>query len=300
MALSKDIFQDVTDKMLDALNKNQVPWQKPWKGGGKNMPRNAFSKRPYRGINILILGLQNMMCGYSDNRWATFKKISENGGKVIKGSKSTEVVLWKPVSKNKTDAAGNLVMICRSYRVFNVEQTEGLKLPEEKEAENQEFVPIDEAEEIFQGYFREDYAPPLKYGFDHAAYFPSSDHIEMPDRLQFKTPEEFYATIFHEAAHSTLHEKRLNRKDEEGAGSHRFGSKTYAAEELVAEMSSAFLCCMAGIETTFDNSAAYIANWRQKLIDDPKVVVYAAQRAHKAVDFILDGPQAKPTTEEEE
>jgi antirestriction protein ArdC len=98
--------------------------------------------------------------------------------------------------------------------------------------------------------------------------------------------EFFYSVLFHELGHSTGHKSRLARKDFCEAS---FGSETYSKEELVAEMTAAFLCGVNQIELkTIDNSAAYIKSWLKKLKDDPKMVVLAAAQAQKAADYILN------------
>jgi antirestriction protein ArdC len=63
----------------------------------------------------------------------------------------------------------------------------------------------------------------------------------------------------------------------------------YSKEELVAELTSAYLCGVSGIENkTINNSAAYIKNWSKSLKNDVKMVVEASQKAQKAADYILD------------
>ena len=80
-------------------------------------------------------------------------------------------------------------------------------------------------------------------------------------------------------------ENPFNRKKLKTAA---FGSEEYSKEELVAEMSSAMLCGITGIDTAvIDNQAAYIKNWLQAIRDDKKLVVFAASAAQKASDFIL-------------
>lgn len=113
----------------------------------------------------------------------------------------------------------------------------------------------------------------------------------MPNRVQFENEEEYYSTLFHEATHSTGHKSRLNRPGMEHIS---FGSEIYSKEELIAEMGAAFLCTQTGIEhATIKNSAAYIQNWLEHLRNDKKLVLQAAQKAQKAVDYILKPVQTQ-------
>jgi antirestriction protein ArdC len=304
MMSNQEVYANVTQRIIDALDKGIVPWHKPWSGGGTNAPRNAFTNRPYRGMNVWLLSLECALRGFDDPRWATFNQVRKAGGKVMKGAKSVEVLLWKPTVKPKTDGNGDVVMVkgkpvmstflfLRTFRVFNVAEMEGVKLREPKTKDVVELTPIEEAEKIVQGYT--DRGPGVKYGFDHACYIPSLDVIELPAREQFDGMPEAYATTFHEFTHSTGHKSRCDR---EGIGQFdHFGSDRYAKEELVAEMGSSILCAVAGIEATFDNSVAYIQSWKGKLQEDPKLMIGAAAQAQRAVDYVL-GTEAQKEEEE--
>lgn len=307
-----DVYQQITDRMIAALEAGTVPWHKPWSGGGKNMPRNAMTGRLYRGGNIFWLGFMGQLLGYTDNRWLTFKQAMAAGGK-FKGEKGdscrrgTIAMLWKPIIKNVTDAQGNLIFVegrpktrtflfLKSYTVFNVEQFTDLKLPKPREKDGIIEQNTD-AREVWDNYISTR-GPKVDYGFDHACYYPGTDRIELPEFQQFDGEGEAWSTMFHEATHSTLHKTRLNREGTDDAGTHPFGAKQYSQEELVAEMGAAFLCALTGIEATLDNSAAYLANWLQVLKDDNKAVLYAAGRAQKAVDYILGIKEEKEISDE--
>ena len=69
-----------------------------------------------------------------------------------------------------------------------------------------------------------------------------------------------------------------------------FGSESYSKEELVAEIGSATLLNIIGIETpgTFKNNTAYIQNWLQVLKNDNRFVISASSKAEKAVRYILN------------
>jgi antirestriction protein ArdC len=144
-------------------------------------------------------------------------------------------------------------------------------------------APIDAAEEVVRHVPN---PPSIKYGGRVACYFPSRDEVQVPDRRNFTDGDEFYSTLFHELAHSTGHESRLDR---EGVTTNwAFGSNEYSEEELIAEMTSSFLCGFAGIgQKTMPNTTAYIGAWLRKLQADPRYIVKAASKAQKAADFIL-------------
>lgn len=283
----KDSFEKITSRIIDELDKGVVPWRKTWKGGhGPNSsPKNFVSKKPYRGINYIMLS----MAGYSSPYWLTFNQAKKCGGSVNKGEKGTVVVLWKPwVKKEKVVVDGveeiveKKILFLRDFVVFNIEQTSvkvDAPIPEEAKT-----VDVDAAAQELVDTYAEREGITIKYGYDHACYNPSTDEIEMPKAEQFEGKAEYHGTLFHEAAHSTGHERRLDR-----GVKNFFGSEPYAKEELVAEITAAMLCRVAGVDTdaAFKNSVAYIQNWKKKLTDDKKLIVYAAAAAQKAVDLIL-------------
>lgn len=271
MATISLAYKVVYDKIMESLDKGVVPWKKTWTSG---IPYNGKSKHAYRGINYWIL----ICSGYSDPRWYTFKQITEMGGNV-KGEKSTPVIFWTFFEKE--DDKGNMKKVpwLKYYSVFNAQQVHGIDLPKlgTRDAEKN-FT----AEAIVAGY--ED-CPEIIYGKPQASYNPRTDTVNMPNQNTFDSDDNFYATLFHELAHSTGAEKRLNR---DGIVKHDgFGSTNYSAEELVAELSSAFLSHQAGIESTLELSASYIEGWKKVFANDPKILVQSAGKAQKACDYIL-------------
>lgn len=276
----KDAYQLITDAIIESLEAGTVPWRKPWKS--TDTPRSLASKRPYRGINILMLMLTAQAKGYSSPYWATFKQIAERGGHVRKGEKATTVVLWRWVDakpkdgETAADVEGRKVPFLRWFYVFNTDQCDDLEveLPEEREHE-----PLVAAEEIVAGYKTR---PEIKHGQGQAFYSPELDYVGMPRPEEFESGERYYTTLFHELTHSTGHESRVNRKLSTG-----FGSEPYAREELVAEIGACFLLSEAGIDVQIEQPAAYIAGWLRALRDDNKLVVGAAAAAQKSTDYIL-------------
>ena len=278
--MKTEVYQVITDRIIEQLEKGCIPWHKPW-NAAEGMPKNLISKKEYRGINVFMLSSM----GYGSPYWLSFKQVKESGGTVNKGEKGCPVVYWNWIKKedSETGKVRNIPFL-RYYTVFNVQQTTGLdtRIPKTEEKVNP-FSAIDSAEQIITNCT---ILPPVVPGGNRAFYSPSRDVIGIPNRESFDKPEEYYSTFFHEAVHSTGHKSRLDRTTV--TDNHFFGSTEYSKEELIAEMGAAFLCGITGIlDTTFDNSAAYIQGWLSKLRKDPKIVVWAAASAQKASDTIL-------------
>ena len=224
-----------------------------------------------------------MLRGYSSPYWVTFKQAKERGGTVRKGERGTQVVLWKPVRKNvEVDGANEdrSFLLMRTFTVFNVEQCDGVETPEVEPLPERD--PIEACESIVIGYLD---GPSISHGGNRACYAPALDAVRMPERGQFKSSEHYYGTLFHELAHSTGHESRLNR--DTLIAPKPFGSEDYSKEELVAEFAAAFLRGQAGIELDVEHSAGYLQHWIKVLKDDRKLLVSAAAQAQKASDRVL-------------
>lgn len=270
------VYEIVTERIIKSLESGVVPWQMPWR---TKMPMNFVSKKPYRGINPFLL------TGRKSPYWVSFKQMVSLGGTLKENDKKASMVIfWKFVDTDEKDDDGKTkkAPMLRYYNVFNLDQIEGIEVPEE---EGLKFTPIELADKVILGYPN---CPAINYGGDRAAYSPSLDKITMPVKESFIGVGEYYSTLYHEMVHSTGHSSRLNRA--EVMDVIRFGSDTYAQEELVAEIGSSFLQAETGIVNTAvqQNSEAYIKNWIKRLSDDKKFVVLASARAQKAVDYILD------------
>ena len=290
-----DCYQIITDRIIGLLESGVVPWRKPWKTNG-GFPRNLISGKAYRGVNIWLLHAMN----YESPLWLTYKQAAELGGNVKRGEKACPVVFWKKWEKeNKQTGEKEFFPLMRFYYVFNVAQCENIpadRLPAVPET-TPDALPaafdVSLAESIVTGYKN---PPAVKHGMAKAYYSPGGDYVGMPDNGKFVSPGYYYATLFHELAHSTGHVSRLNRPGiMDNAG---MGSPAYAREELTAEMTSAFLCGAAGIADTgglIENSAAYVASWLQALRNDKKLVVQAAGLAQRASDYILNVTHEAPS-----
>jgi len=280
--METSVYQVITDRIIGLLQNGVIPWQQPWKNS--NQPaQNLITKKPYRGINVFLLNSLR----YASPFWLTFKQAQELGGHVKRGEKSSPVVFWKWLEGiSQTTGEKERIPLLRYYSVFNCAQCEGITVPAVSET-LREHSPVKAAETVVQGMTKR---PEIRHGTDQAFYSPSADFVGMPPAEHFKSGEDYYSVLFHELAHSTGHETRLNRKSVSGTDGNwsAFGTNQYAKEELVAEMTAAFLCAESGItERTIDNSASYVASWLQRLKDDSKLVVQAAAQAQRAADFIL-------------
>ncbi len=274
-------YEQITERIVGMLEAGTVPWRKPWRGGVTASPRSLRSGKPYRGINRVLFSC----AGYDRPEWTTYKQAKQRGAHVRKGEKGWPCIFWKWLEKEdrETGERKRFPML-RVYTVFNVEQCDGLELPEpEPKAAAKPFEAIEAAEAIWTCYPAR---PALTHNGGRAFYMPTVDRITLPKPERFNSAAEYYSTLFHEAGHSTGHPDRLGR---EGITDfHRFGDAVYSREELVAEMTAAFLCAESGIApTVIENQAAYLGGWIKVLRGKPKLAVTAAAQAQKAADLIL-------------
>jgi len=286
----RDVYQIVTDKILETMERGEVPWHKPWKSMS-SLPVNLKTKRRYSGLNVWMLVAEAFAKGYTSPYWLTFNQVKSLGGHVRKGEKSTLVVFWKWIEyEEEVENPGEIETkprkrpFLRYYSVFNTDQCEGLdeKLP--KIEKNEEISAIDSCEKIAKEMPK---CPVIVPNGGRAYYNPREDKIGMPKAELFESSEEYYSTLFHEMGHSTGHESRVGRKSIT-EGFDFWGDHKYSQEELVAEFAAAYLCAFGGIENkTIDNSAAYIQHWKKAFKEDKRLVVIAASQGQKAADYIL-------------
>lgn len=270
-----NVYEIITARIVETLEQGVAPWRKPW---SSRTPRNPFSGREYRGVNVVLLQAQP----FQSENWMTFNQAQSVGGHIKKGERGTPVVFYKVTEKEHRDGTTKKGFVLRYFTVFNLEQTEGVPLALPTKA----VTPVDRiaaCEKLVDGYPN---PPTIVHGGDRASYNPSIDRVQVPSRERFTSAEEYYSTLFHELAHSTGHADRLARKGVVDAS--RFQSHGYAFEELVAEIANAFLCSHAGIApATLDNSAAYIATWAKVLKSEPRWIVEASAQAAKAAEHVL-------------
>lgn len=281
-----NLYQEVTDKIVSELEQGRFPWVQPWGNvrAGLGLPKNGATARRYSGINVLVLWGAVIEKGYRGQNWLTFRQALTLGGSVRKGEKGTTVFYAdKFIPKGEIERAAkdgndpNAVHFLKRHTVFNVEQCDGLPasafagiapLPE------REIIP--HAEDLIQRTGAD-----FRIGGNRAFYQKVDDFIQVPPQPAFRQQVDYYRTCFHELGHWTGAKHRLDR-DHSG----RFGSHPYAREELVAEMSSAFVCASLGIVPTVRHTD-YLASWLDVLKEDNRAIFRAASQASKAADFVL-------------
>ena len=282
-----NLYQDVTDRILSQLENGFAPWVKPWSATpGQNIPHNAATNRPYSGCNVILLWLSQGR--FASPRFMTFKQAKDLGGNVRKGEHGFTVYFVKPMTAKPKDGEqdGKTFTMLKAYTVFNVDQCENLP---EKITSPSPIKPrqTDERDATIDEFLAASGAT-IKEGFGEAYYAPGADFISMPAFAAFKSAATFYGVTFHELAHWTGHKSRLDR-DFSG----RFGTQAYAAEELVAELTSAFLCAEFDLDGELRH-AAYIANWIALLKSDAKAFMTAASKAQAAADYLRRLAIAEP------
>lgn len=274
----RDLYQEVTDRIIGALEQGVVPWVKPWNAPA-DFPRNGATGRPYSGINVLLLWLTAQTRGYASPEWFTFQQARTLGACVRKGERGTLVTFWRTLTVADADSGEDkTIPLLRHFTVFNREQIDGLPVsaasPTRSESER-----IEAADQIV----RRSGARIIERGAV-ACYDIAADEIHVPPLASFADRAAFYATELHELTHWTGHPSRLAR-DMSGC----FGSPDYAREELVAEMGSAFLCASLGIAGRLQH-AEYVGHWLTILRGDKKAVFHAASQARRACEFLNGGP----------
>lgn len=282
--MNKKICEMVAEKVLAELEKGVAPWTQPWFGSDKFIKHHNGQR--YSLLNCILLG--------EPGEYASFAQVQKEGGKVKKGAKSKVVVFWKMVRKEEDDDDGKKTIktypVLQYNRVFNLNDCEGVKKKYLKDDMTFEHETVREAETVIANYLAAN--PGLTIVRDEksndAYYMPKSDLIKVPMMEQFEKSEEFYSTLFHEMTHSTGHWERLGRFKDDGKVA-AFGHEDYGKEELIAELGAAALCGKCGVESndSFRNSAAYLDGWTKAIKGNPELIVAAAGKADKAVEYIL-------------
>ncbi|MGQ2975295.1 MAG: ArdC family protein [Sphingopyxis sp.] len=280
------LYSEVTNRIIAELEEGRLPWVQPWDNAacGCTMPQNAGRARKYSGINVLILWAEVVAKGYASQRWLTYRQAEAAGGNVRRGEKGT-VICYADRFTPKAEAEAargedrevRQVAFLKRFVVFNVDQCEGL--PESYTAPMVSPAPvlaISEADALIAAS-----GATFQIGGAEAFYSPSHDFVQVPQQAAFHEPINWYRTALHELGHWTGHGSRLDR-DQKGG----FGSNSYAKEELVAEMASAFTCASLGIAPTVRHSD-YIASWLSVLRGDEKAIFRSASQASRAADFLL-------------
>lgn len=271
------VYETVTNRIVEELEQGTVPWVKPWK---TTLPYNAVSQRAYSGVNILLL----WYTAYGQPAWLTFKQARGLGGYVKKEEKSTHIVYASTYTKKGVDSSGGEteeeIPFLKWYSVFNIEQCEGLP-----ERLYQKPVPTTDVNYEQVEHFIADICASIKHGGSVACFVPSLDLIRLPNAEDFEGPEHYFAVSLHEHGHWSGHPARLNRNL-----STRFGDESYAAEELIAELTAAFLCAHLGVPGRLRH-AEYLASWLRVLKKDTKAIFTAARKATEAAEYLRSFPR---------
>lgn len=289
--MNKKICEMVTNRLIEELEKGIIPWERPWHGGEGAISHSTG--KPYSLLNQFILA--------RNGEYITYNQCKAEGGKVKKGAKGMPVVFWKQIVVEDTDPATGekkqkRIPMLRYYTVFHIDDCEGISAKYATDAAPRIHAnPDAEAEAIVTDYAnRERMTINRTEASNRAFYSPTFDYVTVPTIEQFDATAEYYSTLFHEITHSTGHSSRLARF-EGNAKNAAFGSTEYSKEELVAEIGAASLVNHCGLETrsSFRNSAAYIQSWLEALRNDPTMIVAAAGKAEKAINYILNIEPAK-------
>lgn len=278
--MAQNVYQIITDRITEQMSQGIIPWQKPWHGvaGGAV---SYETQKPYSFLNQCLLG--------RDGEWLTFNQVKKAGGNVRKGAKAGIVTFFKSFDRVQENEDGTTEskksFVLQYYHVFHIDDCEGVKSKRKEDFKNTELHPIETAETVVNEYVDRETTLTLQVTPSNRAYFaPAQDLVVVPTMEQYDHIEEYYSTLFHELVHSTGVSQRCDR----GLGKIASKSDEYSREELVAEMGSAMICNILGIdsEKAFNNSVAYIQSWLRALRNDNRMIVWAASRAEKAVKYI--------------
>ena len=250
---SEDYAKQVSSEIIEQIKKGTAPWQKPWKPGEQHSPSNIETGKAYTGGNSLYLMSRQIR--------------KDKDGKTI------------------YEEAENVRPVMRQYTVFNVEQTNGLKLPPRETRSEPEWDTHREADKVLRASGAKLQHVP---GGDRASYSPTEDKIVLPDPSQFASRNGYYQTALHEAGHSTGHHDRMNRDTLKEGMAAGFGSPEYAREELRAEISAMMTGEQVGVGHDPQRGAAYVENWVAVLEKDPHEIRRAAGEAQKMTNYLMD------------
>ena len=275
--MSFDLYQTITDRIIAELEKGTVPWHKPWSCSSGAISRSTG--KPYSVLNQFLLP--------QAGEYVTYRQAVEEGHPVKKGEKASMVYFFKFIdTEDKETGEKKQIPLLKYYSVFHISQCPGMKpCFASSVPAHSDLQPDKRADQILQEYIDRSGVTMKRQQSDRAYYSPALDTIVVPQLRQFTDISEYYATVYHEAVHSSGHPSRLNRITDVA----QFGSESYSKEELIAELGASYLVNAAGLETpsSFGNSAAYIKNWLSALKNDKRLIVAAAGKAEKAVRLIL-------------
>ena len=272
--MKTDIYDTVTNRIIENLEKGCIPWIKPWHTEN-TLDKNIKTGNEYNGINRIILG----MSGYQSNIWASFKQWKDLGANVKLHEKGTAIVFYKPVSGVKVTSEGDEIIynsVFTTSYIFNAEQVEGIEI-KPRDIEDKPFLNNVDIDTMVLNT-----GANIRHSGNSAYYKPSEDYINMPIKSDFNDEAGYYATLLHELTHWSGAKHRLDRTKGK-----RFGDTAYAFEELIAELGSAFLCEKYSVKGDIRHEG-YIQSWLQALKNDNKMIFSASAYAQKSTDYIVN------------
>ena len=272
--MKTDIYDTVTNRIIENLEKGCIPWIKPW-DTENTLDKNIKTGNEYNGINRIILG----MSGYQSNIWASFKQWKDLGANVKLHEKGTAIVFYKPVSGVKVTSEGETIIynsVFTTSYIFNAEQVEGIEI-KPRDIEDKPFLNNLDIDTMVMNT-----GANIRHSGNSAYYKPSEDYINMPIKSDFNDEAGYYATLLHELTHWSGAKHRLDRTKGK-----RFGDTAYAFEELIAELGSAFLCEKYAVKGDIRHEG-YIQSWLQALKNDNKMIFSASAYAQKSTDYIVN------------
>lgn len=294
MPSQAEIQKQVTARILDGLKQGNIPWRKPWRADkNAGVPANVISKRPYSGINPILLDLAAMSRGHVSRFWGTYQQWQSLGAQVRQrpsdvkpGQWGTQIVFYKQVKRTSVEDGEEKTAsfpLLKYYTVFNIDQVDGKSVDHLRASTDGEAAPLEPDFEPARNAIDATGAE-FHFGGNRAFYarpvgeFPrhtDGDYIQMPHPGQFIAPQDYISTSFHELVHWS--EVRLGWKG------------SYALGELIAEIGACYLCAQTGVPCSDDlsNHTSYLSSWLEELENDPKAILRAASQASKTTEFIL-------------
>lgn len=280
MPTPTEIHRTVADTVIRQMETAGTDWAKSWNVPAGDQPTSMSTRKPYNGINWLLLSIARAAKGYTSGHWATFNQWRKMGACVRKGEKSTLVILYKPLEiTDKETGEDKTIRLMRSFNVFNADQVDGYDPPIDDSIKWVD-LPATVADDIAKRAGAD-----VRHADKSCAFYsPAHDFINMPSQCQFDSPAGYAATLLHEITHWTGHTARLDRNIK-----NRRGEQDYAFEELVAELGSAMLCGSLGIcSEPREDHAKYLNGWIERLKDDPQIIFKAAAKASTAAEWVLN------------
>lgn len=282
------LYDEITNKIICELEAGRVPWVQPWGTAAAKaplaMPKSAATGRRYSGINVLILWGAATERAFTGQSWLTFRQALSLGGHVRQGERGTTVVYadrFVPVDEKRRAIAdgeeAQAIPFLKRFTVFNTDQCDGLPAEIATTAPPPPPSLIEPRVEDLIKATRIDF----RIGGNRAFYAPAEDYVQVPPPQAYFEPINWHRTALHELAHASGHPSRLNR-DLSGS----YGTRKYAFEELIAEISAAFSCASLGIVPTVRH-ADYIGSWLEVLREDNRAIVRAASQASNVADYLL-------------